>query len=94
MAIPRIFKLPRHRQFEYQPVFYNPEREEREARNKEIKMELGSDENEDSKFKAGIRRGSMRHYIKSQKRSQRNSNVRLILILFVLFFVAFLLLYK
>ena len=53
MAIPRIFKLPRHRQFEYQPVFYNPEREEREARNKEIKMELGSDENEDSKFKAG-----------------------------------------
>jgi len=94
MAIPRIFKLPRHRQFEYQPVFYNPEREEREARNKEIKMELGSDENEESEFKAGIRRGSMRHYIKSQKRSERNSNVRLVIILFVLFFVAFLLLYK
>ncbi|MCF8378883.1 MAG: hypothetical protein K9H49_04850 [Bacteroidales bacterium] len=94
MAIPRLFKLPRHRQFEYRPVFYNPEREEREARNKEIKSELGLDENANSEFKPGIRRGSMRHYIKSQKRSERNSTVRLVIILMLLFFAAFLLLYK
>lgn len=94
MAIPRIFKIPRHRQFNYQPFFYNKGREERETRNKEIAHELGLENNKDSEFKTGIQRGSMRYYIKSQKRSKRNSTVRLILILFVLFFAAYLLLYK
>ena len=94
MAIPRIFRIPRHRQFNYQPFFYNKNREEREARNKEIANELGLENNKNSEYQTGIRRGSMRHYIKSQKRSKRNSTVRLLLILLVLFFAAYLLLYQ
>ena len=93
MAIPRLFKLPRHREFEYQPLYYDPVKEEREKRNREIERELGLNTQDDVDFKTGIRRGSMRHYIRSQKRATRNSNLRLFIIISILFFLAYLLLY-
>lgn len=92
MAIPRIFKLPHHRQFDYQPLYYDAEAEERERRNQAIKDELGIER--EGNYIPGIKRGSMRYYIKSQKRVKRNTNLRLIIILFVLFLLAYFLLYK
>lgn len=94
MAIPRLFKLPSYRQFDYQPLYYNADREEREMRNREIARELGLKEADNSTYTPGIQRGSMRNYIKSQKRSSRKSNLRLIIILFVLFLIAYLILYR
>lgn len=94
MRIISIFKLPRHRQFDYQPLYYDPKREERERRNRYIKEELGIQNKEEDHYVPGIKRGSMRHYIKSQKRASRNSNIRLIVIMSILFFLAYLLLYK
>lgn len=94
MAIPRIFKLNRHRQFNYMPLFYNAEREERERRNLLIAEELKQEQTEKYEYKSGIRRGSMRHYIKANKRSQRNSTIRLVVIVTILFFIAYILLYK
>ncbi len=93
MNIPRFFKIPRHREFNYQPIYYNPEKEEREERNRGIKRELGIKE-EGKEYRPIIRRGSMKTYFKGNKRAARNSNLRLILIIAFLFFVAYLLLYR
>jgi hypothetical protein len=93
MNIPRFFKIPRHRQFNYQPLYYDPEKEEREERNREIKRELGIQE-KDGEFRPSIRRGSMKAYFKGNKRAERNSNLRLILIIVFLLFVAYFLLYR
>ena len=92
MQGPRIFKLPKHRQFDYQPLYYDPEKEERETRIKEIKAELGL--KLEGKYSPGINRGSMRHYIKNQKRVKRNMNIRLAIILTILFLFAYFLLYR
>ena len=94
MNIPRFFKIPRHRQFNYQPLYYDPEKEEREERNREIKRELGIKDEKDSEYRPTIRRGSMKAYFKGNKRAQRNSNLRLVLIIIFLLFLAYFLLYK
>lgn len=73
-------------------MYYDAEGEERKARNQAIKEELGI--KNEGEYKTGITRGSMRHYIKNQKRSKRNSNVRLIIILAILFFFAYILLIR
>lgn len=93
MNIPRFFKIPRHRQFNYQPLYYNPEKEERESRNQEIRKEMGIVEVE-KEYKPTIRRGSMQSYFKANKRATRNSNLRLVLIIVFLLFLAYFLLYK
>lgn len=93
MNIPRFFKIPSHRQFNYQPLYFDPEKEEREQRNKDIKKELGIKE-EGEAYSPGIRRGAMKSYFKANKRSTRNSNLRLVLIVFFLLFVAYYLLYR
>lgn len=93
MNIPRFFKTPRHRQFSYQPLYYNPEKEEREIRIKELKRELGIEEPV-NEYKPGIRRGSMKAYFKGNKRAERNSNLRLVLIIIFLLFVSYFLLFK
>jgi len=93
MNIPRFFKIPRHRQFNYQPLYYDPNKEEREERNREIKRDLGLTD-EKREYRPTIRRGSMRAYFKGNKRSERNSNIRLVLIIIFLLFLAYFLLYK
>ncbi len=93
MNVPRFFKLPKHRQFNYQPIYYDPAKEEREKRNLEIERELGI-KKEGETYTPSLRRGTMRHYFQAQKRSRRNSNLRLILIMTFLFFLAYMLLYR
>ena len=41
MGIPRFFKLPKHKQFNYQPLYYDPIKEAKEVRKKSIGRELG-----------------------------------------------------
>ena len=91
MGIPRLFKLPKHKQFDYQPVYYDPEREKREERKKRIARESGSEENKEPRNR--LVRGSMKEYFRRDRKAQRASNYRLILIAAVLFFIAYLLLF-
>jgi hypothetical protein len=93
MNIPRFFKTPRHRQFNYMPRYYDPDKEEREERNREIRRELGIKDEKDE-YRPSIRRGSMRSYFKGNKRATRNSNIRLVLIIVFLLFLAYTLLYR
>lgn len=94
MGIPRIFKLPSNRQFNYQPLYYDAAKEERESRNRALQEELGMKPEDKDKYIPGIKRGSMRYYFKDPKRAGKNTNIRLIIILAVLFFIAYLLLYR
>ena len=43
MGIPRFIKLPSHKRFEYSPRYWDPEKEEREERIRQIKQEMGID---------------------------------------------------
>lgn len=50
MRITGLNKVNKHKRFNYTPRYYNPDKEEREARNEMIKEELGlKDENEERK---------------------------------------------
>lgn len=84
-----FIKIPRHRKFEYDPIYYNPEKEEREERERRIRREMGQtiDEKNNRGYATRIR-GGMRRRIKSHfevTRSERKkSNLRLIIILMLL----------
>lgn len=88
MAISFI-KLPRHKQFEYKPRYWDPEKEEREERIKEIKREMGI-EVPSVPGRTTIRRGSFRQRQKQKVKATRASNIRLIVILAVLFIIFYL----
>ncbi len=70
MAIPSFFKQNRPKGYNYTPRYYNPEREAREERIRNIKAEMGI-EGEDKPYKPGISRGSMSTYFQ-----RRNEKVR------------------
>jgi hypothetical protein len=92
MGIPRLFKLPEHKKFTYRPLFYDPEKEEREERMRELKAEQGIGPEGD--FKSRIQRGSMRNYYRKEKAAARQSNIRLILIVVFLLVMTYFLLFR
>lgn len=94
MGIPRFIKLPGYKQFSYSPRYWDPEKEEREARVRQIKaemgIELGSDPN-----RTTIKRGSFRQAkMQAKVKASRNSNIRLVVILAALFLLAYLLFFS
>ncbi len=94
MAIIRFFRLPKHKQFNYQPLYYNPEKEEKEERKKRIEHELGIKREPSDSYRSTIRRGSMRSYFHKNEKARKQSNIRLVLIILFLFFVAYLILFR
>ncbi len=95
MGIPRFFKLPKHRQFNYIPMYYDQEKEERMERERRIRKEMGLENEKPDERTSLIQRGSFRKNIsQSQVRSNRNSNIRLVVILGVLLLVTYLLLFR
>jgi hypothetical protein len=92
MNIPRLFKLPEHRKFSYRPFYYNPEKEEREARMRDLKAEAGI--KSEGQYTPHIQRGAMKSYFKRGEVAQRQSNIRLIIIIVFLVFVTYVLLFR
>lgn len=88
MAISFI-KLPRHKRFEYTPRYWDPEKEERESRVRQIKKEMGI-EVSSNPTRTTIRRGSFRQRQKQKTKATRASNIRLLVILAALFIIAYL----
>lgn len=94
MGIPRFIKLPTHKQFNYTPRYWDPEKEEREERIRQIKQEMGIEVPNDPN-RTTIRRGSFRTAgQKAKVKASRTSNIRLLVILLVLLFLAYLIFYK
>lgn len=94
MGIPSLFKTPRHRQFNYRPIYYNQQKEELQERIRKIEQEMGVNKKEDSNYRPGIQRGQMRGHFRDVKRLKRQSNVRLLIILLALFALAYYLIYN
>jgi hypothetical protein len=92
MGIPRFFKLPEAKKFRYQPLYYDAEKERKEERNKRIARELGL--NKDEVFSSSIQRGSFRSHLKRTRKSDKTSNVRLILIIIILFLISYFIFFR
>jgi hypothetical protein len=93
MGIPRFIKLPGHKQFNYTPRYWDPEKEAREERIRQIKQEMGIEVPSDPN-RTTIRRGSFRAAQKHKQKASRSSNIRLLVILAVLMFLAYLIFYR
>ena len=94
MGIPRFIKLPGHKQFNYSPRYWDPEKEAREERIRLIKQEMGVDVPSDPN-RTTIKRGSFRRARQKAKvKASRSSNIRLVIILAVLLMLAYLLFLK
>lgn len=90
----KFFHTPRNKSFNFAPRYYNEQKEEFEGRVKQIKREMGiSDENSDQPFVSGIRKGSMRGYLRKSAEHKRKSGIRFVVILAVLFTIVYFLLY-
>ena len=94
MGVPRFIKLPSYKRFEYTPRHWDPEKEERDERIRQIKAEMGivfpSDPN-----RTTIKRGSFRQaHRKTKVRASRSSNIRLAVILIALLLIAYLIFFK
>jgi hypothetical protein len=92
MNIPRLFKLPEYRKFSYRPFYYSSEKEEREARLRDIKAEAGI--KQEGQYIPHIQRGAMKSYFKREEKVQKQSNIRLILIIAALLFIAYYILFR
>lgn len=91
MGLPRFIKLPGHKQFNYSPRYWDPEKEEREERIRQIKKEMGIKVPFDPN-RTTIKRGSFRQASQKTKvTATRSSNIRLVIILAVLLVLAYLL---
>ena len=94
MGIPRFFRSSDAKKFNYTPLYWDPDKEDREHRIRAIKQEMGVDV-EFAKKSSAITRGSFRQTpAKSRSRANKNSNRRLILIVSLLLVIAYLIFYR
>ena len=87
MGIPRFFRTPEHRRFHYEPVFYDERKEKLEERIQIIEQEYGIKREDQPARKLG--RGSFSGRYKRNKKAQRYSNTRLIVIIAFLLFISY-----
>ena len=80
--IPSIFKATQPKEFKYRPFYFNPEKEERESRNKMIRAELDNEKAGSPEFRSRLReRWEMSNH--ASKKANK-SNLRLIVIFIIL----------
>jgi hypothetical protein len=95
----KFFHLPKARTFEYKPLYYDADKEEREERERRIKDELGIREsaNPDQPYRPHIK-GQFRKAagIKSKTGAdqRRTSNRRLLFFILLFLLLAYLLFYR
>lgn len=93
-GIPSFFKQFKPRGFNYTPMYYDSDKEEREERERRIKAELGIKDDTDKEYVPRITRGSMSNYFNQKKtRVQRYTLIRLVVIVLVLTLIAYVFIY-
>jgi Flp pilus assembly protein TadB len=94
MKIPTLFgRTPKHQKFSFEPRFYDPQKEEREERERRIRAEV---ENEKNKPVEGYESRIKGTFHSARKRSQATSSdlqISLIRIIILLFLVVFIVAY-
>jgi len=95
MGLPRFIKVPGHKEFNYTPRYWDPEKEVRDERIRQIKKEMGVDDIPSDPNRTTIRRGSFRTAGRKAKvKASRSSNIRLLVILGILLLLAYLIFYR
>ncbi|HUW06437.1 MAG TPA: hypothetical protein VMW01_09250 [Williamwhitmania sp.] len=90
MGIPRMFKLPKHKSFNYVPRYYDPEKEEMAERRKKLAMERGLDISDIEHIPGeALRHGAMRGFFKKKERATIQSPLRVLIIIAILLAVAY-----
>jgi hypothetical protein len=98
--IGKFFHTPGAKQFHITPRFYDPDKEEREERERRIKEELGivDEKVDDGKpYRPNIRgqfRSTGGWQAKSSERARRTSNTRLIILILILCLIFYLFFYS
>ena len=93
MGVPSFFKQDRPRGFNFMPRYYDPDKEAHEERVRRIRRELGMAEESD-KYVPGIQKGTMTNYFRQKERKvQRYTMIRLIVIFLILFLISYVFLY-
>ena len=81
----KFFDTPRPKQFHIEPRYWDPKKEEREARERRIKAELGIEN--DGEYKPYIAKGEFRKGFSNHKWSpevqRRKSGTRLLILLVI-----------
>lgn len=92
MAIFRFFRLPQHKQFHYDPLFYDERKEQLQDRIRNIEIEMGI--KKEGEVRRTLEKGSFSYYRDKRKRSQKVSSLRLVLLIILLTVVTYLLFYR
>jgi len=92
MAI-KFLHTPKNKRFNFQPRYYDEDREELEKRVQKIKREMGVEDEDGEKPYVPHIKGQMRGYFKKNVEQKRKSTIRLVVILVVLFAIVYWLLY-
>lgn len=98
--IGRFFHLPSSKRFNITPRFYDPDKEEREERERRIKEELGIFEekkNDGKPYRPNIRgqfRTMQQGFSKTTEQARRKSNTRLIVLILLLSLIFYLFFYS
>jgi hypothetical protein len=87
----RFFSLPKNKRFTFTPRYYDERAEMRKERNEQIKREV---EAEREGKKSRFTKEEMAHYIKMTRRTQKKSNMRLLVILALLLAIFYFFLIK
>jgi hypothetical protein len=95
MGLPRFFRVPQHKRFNYQPLYYDEEKERREERIREIEREMGIENKDGNRpYSPSIGRGSFATMNTRRRKVQRSSNIRLIILILFLFFITYFILFR
>ena len=86
MSVFNFFKRPPHQKFDYKPRFYDPVKEEREARLAKYKEGGGDAEQVKARISAGFRSRSRTGSIRNDS---KRANLRLVAILIVLIWMTY-----
>lgn len=94
MGIPTFFRLPKHKTFQYNPRYYDERKERLQVRIKQIEQEMGV--NQGDEYVPRISKGSIRGHNSRlrNKKAERQSNVRLLIILIVLLLITYILFFR
>lgn len=98
--IGRFFHTPGTKKFQITPRFYDPDKEERDERERRIKEELGiyDEKKDDGKpFKPNVKgqfRRAQGGHSKTTEKARRASNTRLIILIMILALVFYLFFYS
>jgi hypothetical protein len=88
----RIFRVPKHQQFKYKPMYYDPQKEELQDRLNALKeLQKNDIEGTKARIASGIKSGHLQDQAYRQDQIKR-SNIKLVMIVVMLVVLGYLLL--